>query len=78
MPQSHSSNASVARQFEAVVLLSGGMDSCVCTAIAVHKHGAPNVALLHASYGQRTQARERQSFEAIAISTASTTTHRAA
>jgi 7-cyano-7-deazaguanine synthase len=66
MPQSHSSNASVARQFEAVVLLSGGMDSCVCTAIAVHKHGAPNVALLHASYGQRTQARERQSFEAIA------------
>jgi 7-cyano-7-deazaguanine synthase len=42
------------------------MDSCVCTAIACKKHGAGNVALLHAGYGQRTQARERQAFEAIA------------
>jgi 7-cyano-7-deazaguanine synthase len=53
-------------QTQAVVLLSGGMDSCVCTAIAADKHGAQNIALLHASYGQRTQRRERQSFEAIA------------
>jgi 7-cyano-7-deazaguanine synthase len=53
-------------QAQAVVLLSGGMDSCVSTAIAADKHGAQNVALLHASYGQRTQQRERQSFEAIA------------
>ncbi|HEV2320502.1 MAG TPA: 7-cyano-7-deazaguanine synthase QueC [Verrucomicrobiae bacterium] len=51
---------------KAVVLLSGGMDSCVCAAIAREIHGASNVALLHASYGQRTQARERQAFEAIA------------
>jgi len=51
---------------KAVVLLSGGMDSCVCAAIAREVHGAANVALLHAGYGQRTQARERQSFEAIA------------
>jgi len=51
---------------KAVVLLSGGMDSCVCAAIAREKHGAQNVALLHAGYGQRTQARERQSFDDIA------------
>ena len=53
-------------QEKAVVLLSGGMDSCVCTAIAVDTHGAENVALLHAGYGQRTQQRERQAFESIA------------
>jgi 7-cyano-7-deazaguanine synthase len=51
---------------EAVVLLSGGMDSCVCTAIAVERHGANAIALLHASYGQRTEAREHKSFENIA------------
>ena len=51
---------------KAVVLLSGGMDSCVCAAIAREKHGAGNVALLHAGYGQRTQERERRAFEAIA------------
>ena len=50
----------------AVVLLSGGMDSCVCAAIAREEHGAESVALLHAGYGQRTQRRERQAFEAIA------------
>ena len=49
-----------------VVLLSGGMDSCVCTAIALEEHGAGNVALLHAGYGQRTQKRERRAFEEIA------------
>jgi 7-cyano-7-deazaguanine synthase len=53
-------------QRKAVVLLSGGMDSCVCAAIARERHGAGNVALLHASYGQRTEARERRAFEAIA------------
>jgi 7-cyano-7-deazaguanine synthase len=53
-------------QRKAVVLLSGGMDSCVCTAIAHQRHGAGNLALLHADYGQRTQTRERQAFEAIA------------
>jgi len=50
----------------AVVLLSGGMDSCVCTAMARERHGANHVALVHASYGQRTQLRERRAFEAIA------------
>ena len=51
---------------KAVVLLSGGMDSCVCAAIAREGHGARNVALLHAMYGQRTEKREREAFEAIA------------
>lgn len=51
---------------KAVVLLSGGMDSCVCAAIARERHGAGNIALLHAAYGQRTEQRERQAFEAIA------------
>ncbi|HEY6769278.1 MAG TPA: 7-cyano-7-deazaguanine synthase QueC [Candidatus Sulfotelmatobacter sp.] len=43
----------------AVVLLSGGMDSCVCAALAARNHEA---AALHVSYGQHTEARERQSF----------------
>jgi 7-cyano-7-deazaguanine synthase len=46
----------------AIVLLSGGMDSCVCAALAVRDSVA---AALHVSYGQRTEARERQSFLAI-------------
>ncbi len=53
-------------QPKAIVLLSGGMDSCVTAAIACDQHGVQRVALLHASYGQRTQARELQSFHEIA------------
>src|SRR5579859_5963253 len=49
-------------QAEAVVLLSGGMDSCVCAALAVLDLGADNVAALHVSYSQRTEAREARSF----------------
>ena len=51
---------------KAVVLLSGGMDSCVSTAIARERHGAGNLALLHAGYGQRTQGRERRAFDEVA------------
>jgi 7-cyano-7-deazaguanine synthase len=51
---------------KAVVLLSGGMDSCVCAAIACKQHGARNVALLHASYGQRTESREARAFKDVA------------
>lgn len=51
---------------KAVVLLSGGMDSCVCAAIAREKHRSGNVALLHASYGQRTERREQRAFDEIA------------
>ena len=50
----------------AIVLLSGGMDSCVCTAEAFARHGKDRVALLHAGYGQRTHARERRAFTEIA------------
>ncbi|MGH9678789.1 MAG: 7-cyano-7-deazaguanine synthase QueC [Candidatus Acidiferrales bacterium] len=48
---------------EAVVLVSGGMDSCVTAAIAGETH---ELCLLHASYGQRTERRERQAFDEIA------------
>ena len=47
----------------AVVLLSGGMDSAVCTAIAV-EHGY-EVAALHLNYGQKTQNKELECFENI-------------
>jgi 7-cyano-7-deazaguanine synthase len=43
----------------AVVLLSGGMDSCVCAALAAREFDA---AALHISYGQRTEERERRAF----------------
>lgn len=46
----------------AIVLLSGGMDSCVCAALAARDY---EPAALHVSYGQRTEERERQSFLAI-------------
>ena len=55
------SNATSHRN-RAVVLLSGGMDSCVCAALAARDHQA---AAVHVSYGQRTEQRERRSFESI-------------
>ncbi len=51
---------------DAIVLLSGGMDSCVCAAEAIATYGRGRVGLLHASYGQRTEARELRSFSEIA------------
>ena len=42
------------------------MDSSVSTAIARERHGAGNIAVLHAGYGQRTEERERRAFEEIA------------
>jgi 7-cyano-7-deazaguanine synthase len=57
------SMANSGKNAKAVVLLSGGMDSCVTAAIARLTH---DVALLHASYGQRTARRERRAFDAIA------------
>ena len=47
----------------AVVLMSGGMDSCVTAAIAAQDH---RIAALHARYGQRTEKRELESFNALA------------
>ena len=48
----------------AVCLVSGGMDSCVTAAIAREEND--ELAFLHVSYGQRTEKREREAFEAIA------------
>ena len=52
----------VARK-EAIVLLSGGLDSCVAAVWAAARYG---LRLLHADYGQRTAARERLAFDRIA------------
>jgi 7-cyano-7-deazaguanine synthase len=52
-------------QLRAVVVLSGGMDSCVCAALACREFGAENVRALHISYGQRTQQREQRAFNDI-------------
>ena len=49
----------------ALVVLSGGMDSTVCAALAVRDFGAENVAALHIDYGQRTERRERRAFQEI-------------
>jgi 7-cyano-7-deazaguanine synthase len=48
----------------AVCLVSGGMDSCVTAAVAHREND--ELAFLHVSYGQRTQEKERESFELIA------------
>src|SRR5437762_1803715 len=47
----------------AVVCLSGGMDSCVCAALAARDY---EVYAIHFSYGQRTDARELRSAQEIA------------
>ncbi len=49
----------------ALVVLSGGMDSTVCAALAVRDFRADDVAALHIDYGQRTERRERQAFQEI-------------
>ena len=54
--------SSNSKKTRAVVLLSGGMDSCVCASLAARDHQA---AAVHVSYGQRTEDRERGSFDAI-------------
>ena len=48
---------------KAVVLMSGGMDSCVTAAIASRTY---QVAALHASYAQRTERRELLCFHKLA------------
>ena len=50
-------------EVNAVVCLSGGLDSCVTLYEALAREGA--VAALHFTYGQRTSAREREAFDAI-------------
>ena len=48
----------------AICLVSGGMDSCVTAAIAHEEND--ELAFLHVSYGQRTEQREREAFQALA------------
>jgi 7-cyano-7-deazaguanine synthase len=48
----------------AVCLVSGGMDSCVTAAIAREENR--ELAFLHVSYGQKTEARERRAFNELA------------
>ncbi len=48
----------------AIILISGGMDSCVTAAVA--RDEIVDLAFLHISYGQRTEARERKAFNDIA------------
>ncbi len=48
----------------AIILVSGGMDSCVTAAIAREEND--EIAFLHISYGQRTEKRERKAFNDIA------------
>jgi 7-cyano-7-deazaguanine synthase len=47
----------------AVVLVSGGMDSCVTAAVANEEY---RLAFLHVNYGQRTEVRELRAFTEIA------------
>jgi 7-cyano-7-deazaguanine synthase len=47
----------------AVLCLSGGMDSCVCAALAARDY---EVYAVHFSYGQRTEARELRSAQEVA------------
>ena len=46
---------------KAVVLVSGGLDSCVTAAIARLRH--QKILFLHVNYGQRTEAREMRQRE---------------
>src|SRR6266568_3747797 len=56
------SNYMASSKQRAVVLLSGGMDSCVCATLAARECDA---AAVHVSYGQRTEERERKAFLGI-------------
>jgi 7-cyano-7-deazaguanine synthase len=44
----------------AIVLVSGGLDSCVTAALAYQEY---ELAFLHVNYGQRTAKRELKAFE---------------
>jgi 7-cyano-7-deazaguanine synthase len=47
----------------AIILVSGGMDSCVTAALANEEY---RLAFLHVNYGQRTESRELKAFKDVA------------
>ena len=53
----------MSKRDSAVVLVSGGMDSCLTAAIAAENY---ELAFLHLNYGQKTEKRELKSFNDIA------------
>jgi 7-cyano-7-deazaguanine synthase len=55
--------ASISKEL-AIALVSGGMDSLVCAALANSEH--QHMAFLHLNYGQKTEERELQCFHQIA------------
>lgn len=63
-PERHSAGGKRSMKGIGVVLVSGGMDSCVTAAIAARE--TERLAFLHISYGQLTEARERQAFNDVA------------
>lgn len=53
----------MAKSQRAVVLVSGGLDSCVTAAVAQQDF---SLAFFHADYGQRTMRREQRAFQELA------------
>jgi len=62
-PNAEALNTDKLKRELAVVLVSGGMDSCVTAAIANLHY---DMAFLHLNYGQRTEKRELKAFHDIA------------
>lgn len=63
-PQSRAERKEIQEKMKSIVVISGGMDSCVTAAIAARE--CDELAFLHVSYGQRTEERERRAFSDIA------------
>jgi 7-cyano-7-deazaguanine synthase len=50
----------LSHKYKTVVILSGGMDSAICLALAVKKFGAPSVIAITFDYGQRHRVELKQ------------------
>lgn len=58
----HSHAKKIIKKELAVILVSGGMDSCVTAAIAAESY---DLAMLHLNYGQKTERREEKAYRDI-------------